>query len=366
LLAAAASSAPTDARHPIDGGILFLSQAARDARFAHMERFYTGRAVRAGHPRTLTWGRPLPLPASVVDRFMANSHVAGLVVLQHGRVRLERYAFGRGAADRWTSFSVAKSVTSTLVGCAIREGYVKSLDDPLTRYLPQLKGSAYDGVTVAQLLEMRSGVRWNEDYADPSSDVVRLYAFRPPAGEDRTIGYMRRLQRAAPPGTRWWYNTGETDLAGELVRAATHRPLATYLSEAIWLPAGMERDAWWLTDAEGHEAGGSGLSMTLRDAARFGQLALYGGRGIVPARWFAAATRGVSVIDSTGEGYGFSWWTYPGGSFAAHGIFGQSIFVDPASGTVIAIAADWPRATDPVLSAARARFETQVIAAAAR
>lgn len=297
---------------------------------------------------------------------MAGSHVAGLIVLQHGRIRLERYASARGPADRWTSFSVAKSVTSTLVGSAIRDGYIRSLGEPVTRYLPQLKGSAYDGVTVAQLLAMRSGARWNEDYADPASDVVRLYAFRPPAGEDRTIAYMRRLPRAAPPGTRWSYNTGETDLAGELVRAATHRSLANYLSEAIWRPAGMEHDAWWLTDAEGLEAGGSGLSMTLRDAARFGQLALDGGRGVVPAHWFATAGRRISIIDGAGDGYGYLWWTYPGGRFAARGIFGQSIAVDPASDTVIAIEADWPRATDPALSAQRARFEARAIAAAAR
>jgi CubicO group peptidase (beta-lactamase class C family) len=366
LLAAAASSARPGTRHPIDGQILFLPQAARDARFAHMERFYTGRVVHAGgHARALQRGRPLPLAKSGVDRFMANSHVAGLIVLQHGRVRLERYASGRGPADRCTSFSVAKSVTSTLVGSAIRYGYIRSLNDPVTLYLPQLKGSAYDGVTIAQLLEMRSGVRWNENYADPASDVVRLYAFTPRAGEDRTIDYLRRLPRAALPGTGWSYNTGETDLAGALVRAATHRPLATYLSEAIGRPAGMEYDDWWLTDAEGHEAGGSGLSMTLRDAARFGQLALEGGRGVVPSHWFAAAARRASVIDSAADGYGYLWWTYPGGRFAARGIFGQSILVDPASGTVIAIAADWPSATDPALSAARARFETLAIAAAA-
>ena len=296
---------------------------------------------------------------------MASAHVKGLLVLQQGRVRLERYSEGRGPGDRWTSFSVAKSATSTLVGCAIRDGYIKSLDDQVSDYLPQLGGSAYDGVTIAQLLEMRSGVHWNEDYSDPASDVVRLYAFKPAAGEDRTVGYMRRLKRETAPGTRWSYNTGETDLAGELVQAATHRPLATYLSQVIWAPAGMEHNAWWLTDAEGHEAGGSGLSMTLRDEARLGQLALEGGRNIVPQGWFDVATRPVSILDADGDGYGLLWWIYPHGRFAARGIFGQSILVDPPSGTVIVMAADWPHATDDTLSAGRARFEAQVIAAAA-
>lgn len=367
LAFSAQSSAKSPPRQPIDGGILFLSQRARDVRFGHMERFYTGRTVSArAHARALPRGRPLRLAASIVDQFMASSRVAGLIVLQNDRVRLERYAPGRGSADRWAFFSVAKSITSTLVGCAIRDGHIKSLDDQLTLYLPELKGSAYDGVTVAELLEMRSGVRWNEDYSDPTSDVVRLYAFRPPPGEDRTIEYMRRLARVAPPGTRWSYNTGETDLAGALVRTATHRPLATYLSAAIWRPEKMEHDAWWLTDSDAHEAGGSGLSMTLRDAARFGQLALEGGHDIVPPGWFDAATRQVSSLDDHGDGYGLLWWTFPDGRFAARGIFGQSILVDRRSRTVVVIAADWPHATDPALVAARARFEAQVIAAEAR
>ena len=360
------SSANPDTPHPIDAQILFLPQPARDARFGHMEQFYTGRTVTAGrHARALPRGRPLVLPPSDVSQFMASAHVEGVLVLQHGRVRLERYASGRGPADRWTSFSVAKSATSTLVGCAIRDGYIKSLNDRVTDYLPQLQGSAYDGVTIAQLLEMRSGVRWSEDYSDAASDVVRLYAFKPPPGEDRTVGYMRRLKREAAPGTRWSYSTGETDLVGELVRAATHRPLATYLSEVIWRPAGMEHNAWWLTDAEGHEPGGSGLSMTLRDEARLGQLALDGGRNIVPQGWFDVATRPASILVADGDGYGLLWWTYPHGRFAARGIFGQSILVDRPSGTVIVMAADWPLATDNPLSAARARFEAEVIAAAA-
>lgn len=354
-------------RRPIDGGILFETQSSRDRRFAHMERFYTGHAVRAApHPRRLRSGVPLPLAGGAVEAFMTRGHVAGLLVLQDGKVRLERYSAGRGAANRWASFSVAKSVTSTLVGAAIREGAIRSVDDPVTAYLPALTGSAYDGVTIAQLLTMTSGVGWNEDYGDPGADVVRLYEERTAPGVDRTVAYMRRLPRAFAPGTHWSYNTGETDLAGRLVCAATGRSLANYLSSAVWRPAGMEHDAYWLTDGAGHEAGGSGLSMTLRDAARLGQLALEGGDGIVAPGWFASATRAHSTIDLSGDGYGFLWWTYPGGRFAARGIFGQSIAVDPVSRTVIAIAADWPRAVDPAMSAERERFETAIVEAARR
>ncbi len=307
-----------------------------------MERFYTGHEIPAGqHARPLTRGRHLSLDARAVASFIRSAHATGLIVLQAGRVRLERYAEGAGPHTRWTSFSVTKSVTSILAGAAIRDGYIRSVDDPATDYLPQLRGGGYDGVTIAQLLTMTSGVRWNEDYSDPLSDVVGLYGYRPPAGEDRTVAYMRRLPRAARPGERWAYNTGETDLVGALVQGATGRPLATYLAQTIWRPYGMARQAYWLTDAQGRDAGGSGLSMTLRDMARLGQLALEGGDGIVPAGWFATATRPTSIIDARGDGYGYLWWTYRRGRFAARGIFGQSILVDPASRTVIAMAADW-------------------------
>lgn len=368
LVAAALWHGVGEARvlQPIDPDIARRSEADRARRFDHMDRFYTGRRVAAGGPvRPLPTGRPLPLDPAMVDRFVEQAHVAALIVVQDGRVRLERYAPGRNAHSRWTTFSVTKSVTSTLVGAALREGAIRSLDDPVTRYLPALAGSAYARVSIADLLTMRSGVDWNEDYADPSADVSRLYRWTPPPGETRTLGYMRRLSRRAPPGTEWHYDTGETDLVGELVMAATGRHLADYLSHAIWRRWGMADDAWWLTDADGREPGGSGLSMTIRDAARLGLLALDGGN-IVVSGWFAAATSPQVELDDAGDGYGYLWWTYPHDRFAAHGIFGQSIAVDRQRHLVIAIAANWPRATDPALSAARVAFEGAVADASDR
>lgn len=351
---------------PIDPNIARRSEADRARRFDHMERFYTGRRVAAGGTvRPLPAGRPLALDEGMVDEFMARAHVAALIVVQDGRVRLERYAPGRGVHSRWATFSVTKSVTSTLVGAALRDGAIRSLDDPVTRYLPSLAGSAYDRVAVRDLLTMRSGVDWSEDYADPAADVSRLYRWTPPPDETRTLGYMRRLRSKSPPGTDWHYDTGETDLVGELVMAATHRHLATYLSRAIWRRWGMADDAWWLTDADGREPGGSGLSMTIRDAARFGLLALES-NDLLPTGWFAAATSPQVRLDDKGDGYGYLWWTYPEERFAAHGIFGQSIAVDRPRRLVIAIAADWPHATDPALSAARDAFERAVATASER
>ncbi len=156
-------------------------------------------------------GKPIDLGADV-DAYMAKQRNAGLIIVQDGKIRLEKYALGYGAAGRWTSFSVAKSFTSTLVGAAVKDGYIKSLDDKVTAYIPGLKGSAYDDVSVKQLLTMTSGVKWNEDYTDPKSDVALFNMQKPVAGEDITVSYMKTLPREAPAGSKWVYKTGETNL----------------------------------------------------------------------------------------------------------------------------------------------------------
>lgn len=350
----------------IGAEVLFWSQSQRDANFPHMERLFPGHVVKAGGKvRALPAGKPLPVPAAEVDAYIAANNVAGLIVLQDGKVRLERYARGYSAEGRWTSFSVAKSFTSTLVGAAIRDGYIQSLEDPVTRYIPDLAGSGYDGVTVRQLLTMTSGVRWNEDYTDPKSDVARMFLEPVPAGRDPTVWYMKNLPRESAPGTKWVYKTGETNLIGVLVRRATGTPLSTYLSEKIWKPWGMERDAFWMVDPAGHAVSGCCLSVSLRDYARMGMFALAGGRGVVPAGWFADATRPHAETGEPGHGYGYQWWTYPEGRFGAVGIFGQVIRVDPKTRTVIAMSSAWPKATDRALGKAREAFLDRLLAAAA-
>ncbi|KQN26609.1 serine hydrolase [Sphingomonas sp. Leaf33] len=351
----------------VGAAVLFWSQAQRDANFPHMERVFPVHTVRTGRRiRPLPEGTPLPIAAADVDAFIAANNVAGLIVVQDGKVRLERYARGLTREGRWTSFSVAKSFTSTLVGAAIRDGYIKSVDEPVTRYIPDLAGSGYDGVTIAQLLTMTSGVRWNEDYTDPNSDVARMFTRDVPAGQDPTVAYMRTLPRETAPGTKWVYKTGETNLIGVLVRNATKKPLADYLSEKVWKPYGMEAEAVWMIDQTGKEVSGCCLSVSLRDYARMGQLALEGGRGIVPASWFAQATAAKAQTGRPGYGYGYQWWTYPEGRVGAQGIFGQSILVDPARRIVIAMVGAWPRATGADLSAARAGFQAKLIEAAAK
>lgn len=357
----------TSGLRKVGAEILFWSQAKRDANFPHMERVFPGHVVKAGGKvRALPAGKPLPVSDAEIDAFIAAQNISGLIVLQDGKIRLERYARGYGREGRWTSFSVAKSFTSTLVGAAIGDGYIKSVDEPVTRYIPELAGSGYDGVTIAQLLTMTSGVRWNEDYTDPKSDVARMFLEPVPAGEDPTVFYMKKLPRETAPGSKWVYKTGETNLIGVLVMRATKKPLADYLSEKVWRPYGMEQDAFWMVDPSGHEVSGCCLSVSLRDYARMGQLVLEGGKGVVPAGWFAESTRSHADIGAPGRGYGYQWWTYPEGRFGAQGIFGQTIRVDPKAKTVIAVSAAADKASDRDYGLARTAFLDKLFAAAAR
>jgi len=354
--AAAAPAAELAKVRQLGARILFWSQEERDRHFPAMETLFPGTVAAASPtPRPLPAGAPLTLAEA--DAYMAANNVAGLIVLQDGRVRLERYARGHGPDRRYTSFSVAKSLTSTLVGAAVRDGAIASLDDPVTRYIPELAGSAYDGVSVRQVLTMTSGVRWNEDYTDPQSDVARMYAQPVPAGMDPTIAYLRTLEREAPPGSKWLYKTGETNLIGVLVTRATGKRLTDYAAEKIWRPYGMERELFWMVDESGQNVGGCCLSASLRDYARIGQFVLEGGGDAVPADWFADAARAWSPVPgSGGRGYGYQWWVNADGSFQAQGIFGQLVHVDPARRLVVAMSGAWPKATGTELSLARTRF----------
>lgn len=375
VLTTGRAAAPTAAIAP-GPDVLSWTQHQRDAGFARMDALFASNPVKAGaHVRLLPRGAPLRPRwrfdgrAQTIKSYMASEHAAGLVVLQDGAIRFERYALGFGPTARWTSFSVAKSITSTLVGAAIEDGAIRSLADPVTAYIPELAGSGYDGVTIRQLLTMTSGVKWNEDYADPASDVARFLRTPGDPGVDATVSYMRRLPREAPPGAKWVYKTGETSLVGVLVARATHKRLSTYLSEKIWAPYGMEADAGWATPSslQTMEPGGCCLSATLRDYARFGQFVLEGGRAggrrVVPAGWFDLATTTQAPTGEPGQGYGFQWWTNADGTFDARGIFGQLIHIDPRRRLVVAMVGDWSTATGQAHLRARAAMIQGVAAA---
>lgn len=340
---------------PTNTDVLFWSDEQRSAGFRMLDRLgwlVGSRSIAAGNdPLPLPPGEDLaPYIAMDIDAFMDSQRSAAIVVVQDGELVLERYGLGFGPEGRWTSFSVAKSLTSTLVGAAMQDGAIRSLEDPVSRYIPDLAGSVYDDVTIRQLLTMSSGVRWNEDYSDPQSDVALFNAHEPEEGMDATVSYMRGLEREAPAGQKWVYKTGETNLIGILVSEATGKPLADYLSEKVWQPFGMEADATWLLNSTGNEISGCCIQARTRDMARFGMFVLADGvadgERIVPEGWFGEATATHFATNRPRRSYGFQWWTYDDGSFAAGGIFGQGIFIDPARNLVIATNANWPTATD--------------------
>jgi CubicO group peptidase (beta-lactamase class C family) len=339
--------------------------------YRNMEKVYPVKIIARG-PEV----HPLPVAARPIDpsfsfrgktydtaAYMAAYRASGVLVIKDGRIVLERYGLGRTPDARWTSFSVAKSVTSTLIGAAIEDGKIASLADPVTRYIPELKGSAYEGVTVRQLITMTSGVKWNEDYTNLDSDVAKVGLTILEPGINPVVSYMRRLPREAPPGARFVYKTGETDLAGILLSNAVGMPMAEYLSEKIWKPYGMERDAIWMEDLAGHERGGCCISMTLRDYGRFGQFMLDGGRAggaqVVPIAWIDDAT----APHVQKPRYGYFWWLLPDG-YEGEGIFGQTVSIFPRNHLVVVINSAWGKAWDDDIDAARMKYLAAIRAAA--
>ncbi|KAA0943512.1 beta-lactamase family protein [Pseudomonas sp. ANT_H14] len=364
LTACTANSGPTSAylhtQEPIgnvqtmyDGK---LSAETAVTTFRNIDRLFPVRTIKAG-------GHPFPLPRSSqqlgpvafdyegkrysLDDFVTLNRVTGLLVLKDGQVVTERYEKGNTPDTRWMSMSVAKSITSTLVGAALQDGAIKSLDDKVTRYLPSLAGSGYEQATVRQVLAMRSGVKWSEKYADPTSDRRVMLKLQTEQVPGSALKYMASLPSIAPPGTHTNYSTGETQVLGQLVSAAVGKPLAQYLSEKIWVPYGMQADAnWWLDGPNGNEVGGSGISATLEDYGRFGQFVLSGGKAgdkqVLPKGWtsFASATTGT---DPAYGDFASMWW--PGWTaaskadkaFTAAGIFGQYLYINPTHNVVIVV-----------------------------
>jgi CubicO group peptidase (beta-lactamase class C family) len=333
--------------------------------FRHIDRLFASRIVQHGSS---------VYPLLAADKRLANVHftsagrkldlfdylslnrVGGLLVLKDGKIAYEDYELGNTEKTRWVSWSMVKSISSTLVAAAIQDGYIASVDDPIVKYLPQLSGSAYEGASIRNILQMASGVKWDETYTDPKSDRRHMLNLQLEQKPGAILSFMASLPRAGAPGSIWNYSTGETHIIGALIHAATKRPVAQYLSEKIWSKFGMETDAtWWLESPDGLEVGGSGLSATLRDYSRFGLFVLGGGKAqgkaIVPEGWFQAAGSSKRVGGKPVD-YGYMWWTYgPSanpihqGAFQAEGIFGQFIYVNPRERIVIVVWSSRPKPT---------------------
>jgi len=287
--------------------------------------------------------------------YLALNRVVGILILKNGEVVLEDYELGIGPETHWPSYSMAKSASSTLVGAALQDGSISSLDDPVTKYVPSLKGGSYEGVSVRNVIQMASGVKWDETYTDPKSDRRKLLEVQLQQKPGTILAFMSALPRAGAPGTIWNYNTGETFVVGAVLEGATHKPLAKYLSEKIWAPWGMEFGAkWQLESPDGMGWAGSGLLATLRDFGRLGLLVqsdgVIHGKRVVPPGWFEEAGSAKQFGGKTEE-YGYLWWTFPKGdpahddAFQAIGIFGQHMYINRKEKVVIVVLSARPKPT---------------------
>lgn len=337
-------------------GALFPDKAVRT--YSNTDKIFPTRTIKAGK-------KPYPLPVSDnpikalrfpssgktydLPDYVALNRVVGLLILKNGKIVFEHYDFGFTPKARWMSMSIAKSFVSTLVGAAIKDGFIASINDPVTKYLPQLAGSAYENVSVRDILLMASGVKWNETYVDPASDRRKLLELQIASNKPGAIfDLMKSLSKASEAGTVFNYNTGETVLIGEIVQAATKMRLADYLSQKVWSTVAMESDAsWYLDSPNGHEVGGSGVLATLRDFGRFGQFILNGaqidGKKIVPDWWLADATSAKPLVGISGQyGYAYQWWPVMAeagsvheGVFMGRGIHGQYLYINPKENVVV-------------------------------
>ena len=277
--------------------------------------------------------------------FLAETDTAALLVIKDGAVVYENYWLTGGPDVRWMSMSVGKSFVSALVGIAIEDGHIDSISDAVTDYVPALAGSAYDGVRIKDVLQMSSGARWDEDYSDSESDVMRfIYTFGTGASLNDFAG---SLVRQREPGTFNYYNSMDTQVLGMVLVAATGQSLSAYAEKTLFQPLGIEKDAYWITDDDGMEMAAGGLQMTARDYAKLGQLYLENGkwRGVqvVPGDWVHDSVTPDAPHVMPGAdpeyhfGYGYQWWIPEGdeSEFGAIGVYNQFIYVNPSRNVVI-------------------------------
>ena len=326
--------------------------------FARLKEMFPVTEMRASkRPRPFSNGAPIELPRSYdfegktrdLATLISATNTSALFVLKDGKIRFENYWLTGGPDVQWLSMSVAKSFVSALVGIAIAEGSIKSIEEPIDKYVPSLTKSAYGGVRIKDVLQMSSGARWNEDYSDPNSEIFGLGMAMSPGGS--FDAFVPTLVNESKPGTICRYNSAETQALGMLLIEATGRSLTDYMQEKLCEPLGMEFPSYWLLDGKGREMAFAGLNMTARDFAKLGQLFLdrgvSDGRQIVPAEWVAASTtfdaphlapnKPLVSDHAFPLGYGFQWWLPPGdrGEFSGIGVYNQYVYVDPSRGVVI-------------------------------
>jgi CubicO group peptidase (beta-lactamase class C family) len=318
--------------------------------FHNMDQLFTTRVVGRSGP---VWhlphtDHPLDFRYSfegktyTPEQFIERTYTNALLIMKDGRIVYETYRNNTNEETRFIAFSMTKSIISVLVGVAVQEQRIKSLDDPIDRYLPELGTGGYRGVTIRQILQMRSGVDYEEryDFGNPGI-AASNHEHSLVENVTRFADVARTVKRKDPPGTVWRYKTLDTAVLGWLLeRVSSGSTLAAYTAQRLWEPLGAEENAYYIMDGPpgiGREFSGAGINATLRDFARFGQMVLNGGEAnghrIVSSQWLAEATR---PTGGPGPGYGYQWWMGERpGSFQAIGLQGQFIYIDPATRTVV-------------------------------
>jgi CubicO group peptidase (beta-lactamase class C family) len=338
----------------LDTNVLLYPTSDRRIAFAHVNAWLPTRPLFAAQT-------PYPLNTKIdqsladvsyqvagetfsVRDFLAREPLMGIAVVEGDTIRLEHYAEDHNPESVWISFSVTKSFTSTLIGAAIKDGFINSIEDRVATYLPRLKGSAYGAVSIKNILQMSSGVAWNENYTDPNYDVSKAGSLQGVALTD----YLGALPQNHAPGTVFNYNTAESNLLGEVLRAAIGNSATDYMNAKVWQGFGMEHAGNWMQSAPfAGETGGCCISASIRDYARLGIFVKKGavnatGESLVPDGWMKEATS-----PSKGyAGYGYKWWLEGDGAYAASGIFGQGIYIDPQRDVVISLHSNAPAAVD--------------------
>ncbi len=331
------------------------------ANFRSMEAMFDAVPIRRGRvvhrfERELT---DLPLTYEYkgeirsLAEFLDETWTTGLVVLRDGKIVFEKYDRGNTETSKTISWSLAKSFVSALVGIAVNEGWIASIEQPVTDYVPLLRDTGYDGVSIKDALQMSSGVRFDEDYADFFSDINRMG--RAIALNTSLDEFVSSLKRERTPGTYNQYVSMDTQVLGMVLRETTGQTVSSYLETKIWQKIGMEADASWLVDGRGMELAFGGLNCVLRDYARLGMLfmnkGVWNGEQIIPAEWVQASVTpgaphlqpGDNPASDSVLGYGYQWWIPQDGDFLAIGIYNQFIYVHPRHRVVIAKSSAYPR-----------------------
>ncbi|MDE0786382.1 MAG: serine hydrolase [Porticoccaceae bacterium] len=318
--------------------------------FRSVAEFWPTRSLtQAKVPYIYTYGDSLNVPSSFAyndqklgtQQFLKDSWTTGLIVIQNDEIALEDYYLGNSAVTQNISWSMAKSFISALIGIAVNEGHIKSIEQSVDAYATSLGGSGYEGVSIKNVLQMSSGVAFNEDYGDFYSDINRW-------GRDFSLGnsqdaFAATLKNDIEPGTVNHYVSINTHVLGMVLTQATGRSITDYMQEKLYNPMGMEHDGLWIIDGQGMEMALGGLNLTLRDFAKLGSLYLhdgtFNGQQIVPASWVADSRTmdQPHLLPGNDFGYGYQWWMVGGdsGEFMAMGVYGQYIYINPETNTVI-------------------------------